>query len=203
MNEPVFIELYAQGQKYCVLRKPDILAAFADGANAAAEEDWENACEFFSRFTDESGICTVDLAEVLDGNTLDYAKTTAIFLLFAAMMKSGAMQKLPPQVAIQAMPYVSSRTRAAEIHLAKFKRLDAYVIRALDAVQAAESDDRNVDDLFAEITAEMPAVSSFATVRGQMRQNFRELFEVLYERAQACADPSYAETIAGYLEALS
>ncbi|HBI84970.1 MAG TPA: hypothetical protein DDX71_01575 [Ruminococcus sp.] len=203
MHEPIFIELYALGEKYCVLRKNDILAAFGNNAGAAAENDWQTACEFFSRFTDEGGICTVNLDTILDGNTLDYAKTTAVFLLFATMLKSGVMQKLPPQVAMQAMPYVAARTSAAEIHLAKYKRLDAFVSRTFDALQETEADDRSIDDIFAEITAEMPAVSSFATVRGQMRQNYLEFFGMLYERAQACADPAYAETVSAYMEALS
>ena len=203
MKKPFNVEIYADGKRYSILTDEDIKAACPQGNDCFIERDWRTACEFLSEYTDEDGICVLDLDEVLDGNTVDYPKTLAIFMIFSTLMKNGGMQKLPPMTSMAALPYVNARMSMAAGNMAKYKMLDEFVIKANREIMSAKDSTVSADDIFEKIFSIIPSVKSFESVDDPEKEDYLPFFRMLGEKAKACADPSYAEKIALYTEALT
>ena len=203
MNIPSSAEIYAMGQRYSVLTKDEIISSFpAENDRSFLEQDWEKACRFLSAFTDENGICRLDLDSVLDGNTLDYFKNIAVFMIFTALMKNGDMKKLPPQTAIRAVPYISSRMAFAEMSIVKFRKMDDFISRANNDILTLNGSDISVDEVFEKILGYIPSLENFASVSPQDKGRYLPFFEMLYERSRACADPTYSDIIEKYADVL-
>ena len=41
------------------------------------KKSWEIACDYFSQYVDDQGVCMVDLDDFIDGNVLDHQKRIA------------------------------------------------------------------------------------------------------------------------------
>jgi len=197
------VEISAEDRVTITLRKADIVQGMPQVDADFVERDWQTACEYLERFAAADGICRINLDNELDGNTLDYAKNIAVFMIVNAMAQNGAMQMLPMETAMHVMPYVQSRIAALQINMAKYSRLNSFMLRALHLLKGIDGGDESVDDVFAEIFSDIPSVQSFAAAATPDRaEQYLPVFEMMHEKAQACADPYYAKAAAEYLEAL-
>ena len=202
MNSPETVKIYAQNHLYSILTSEEIKNAFPENHSYFIERDWETACEYLLQFTDADGICQLELDAVLDGNTLNYAKNIAIFMLFTALMKSGAMRTLPPQISMQVIPYINARMSISAISMTKFKRMDDFVIKASNELLTVQGSDVSIDEIFERIFGYIPSIESYASVSEQDQGRYLPFFEMLYEKAQACTDSNYAEMVGKYIDAL-
>ena len=202
MNQISSVELYTGGECLHVISKEDVFRAFPQNDRAFLERDWETACEYLSGYASSNGICRLNLDAALEGSTLDYAKNSAVFLLFTALMESGAIHKVPLQLSKQALPFLSARMATAEMDMVKHRRMDDFVRRAAREMEDALQNDIPVDEVFAQIFTYIPSVKSFASVMEPDRERYLPFFEMLYEKSQACADPHYPAELEAYLETL-
>ena len=203
MKDTDKIEIYAMNKMYGTVSKDEIRAAFPENDDTYIERDWNTACGFLSGLTDENGICRLDLDAVLDGNTLDFSKNIAVFMIFTALMKNGVMRTLPPQTALRAIPYIESRVAFAKINIKKFERMDKFTAKAGDELRAVQNGDISIDDAFENILSFIPSVENYASVSERDRGRYLPFFEMLYEKSRMCAYPNYTETIGEYIDALS
>lgn len=202
MQEIHLVELFSEEQRCAVLTAADILHAFPDADDYFVARDWKTACKYLSAFTNPDGVCRLPLDRELDGNTADYAKMIAVFMIFSALMNRSLMQILPLTVSMRAMPYIKSRLGVLQIDMAKYKRMDDFAKRALRLIAEAPESDRGIDEIFAEILDGCPSVKSFAAVSEPDIERYLPLFAMLHEKAQICSTPVYAEQIAEYIAAL-
>ena len=202
MNETKLIEIYSSESKCCGIAKEEIISAFPESDTYYAERDWYIACEFLERFTDENGICKLDLDAVLDGNALDYCKNIAVFMIYTALMKSGRMGSLPPQVSMRAIPYISARMAIADIKADKLRKLDILVRKADRELVSGLSVDNSIDNVFDRILAYLPSARSFSSVSEPDKTRYLPFFEELYEKSQMCSAPYYEEAVGKYIGAL-
>lgn len=203
MKKVFNVEIYSGGKRYSILTNDDIKASFPNGHDYFIERDWETACEYLSEFTDDDGICVLDLDTELDGNTLDYSKTIAVFMIFTALMKNGDMTKLPPVTAMSALPYINSRTGIAAANATKYRMLDDFIIKANHELISVKDCTVSADDVFKKIFDIIPSAESFAAVSDPDKKRYLPFFKMLGEKAEACADADYREKIALYTEALN
>ncbi len=201
MQEIRVIELYAGAKKCCTLYPEEIKDVFHGSDVYFVERDWQVSCEYLTQFTEDDGVCRLDLQQELDGNTLDYAKTMAVFMLAAGLQNSQELRKIPYAVTMRVMPYISARQAMAQIQLTRCKRLDDAVIRGLRALRSFDGSS-SVDEVFSGILDDLPAVGSFAIVEDPDKGRYLPFFEMLAEKAEACADPEIAERIGEYLDVL-
>ena len=122
-------------------------------------------------------------------------------MIFAGLQKTGRIGLLPYQVAMRVPPYISARQAMAQIHITQSKRLDDAVRRGLRTLRSFDGSG-TVDDVLDEILEGLPSVNSFAAVDEPDKGRYLPFFEILAEKAEACADPGYAERIGNYLDVL-
>ena len=201
MKEIRIVELYAGQQRCCTVTPEEIFSAFSGSEPYFVERDWLVSCEYLAPFTGETGICRIDLLAELDGNTIDYAKTMAVFMLFAGLQKTGRMGMLPYQAAIHVVPYITARQSMAQIHMTRTKRLDEAVQHGLGTLRDFDGS-TSVDDVLWEVLEALPPASRFSAVDAPDKGRYLPFFEMLAEKAEACADPGILEQIGAYLEAL-
>ncbi|MBR5370616.1 MAG: hypothetical protein IK130_00230 [Oscillospiraceae bacterium] len=197
------VEISAENKMTAALRAADIKQGMPQVDACFIERDWKVACEYLERFTSPDGVCHLNFDTELDGNTLDYAKNVAVFMIMNAMMQNGTVHMLPMKTAMRVTPYVQSRIAALQINMAKYSRLNSFMLRALHLLKGIDQSDESVDDVFAEIFSDIPSVQSFAAaVTPDRAEQYLPVFEMLHEKAQACADPYYAKAAEEYLEVL-
>lgn len=190
------------GSPFCEITEEAVFRAFPQSDAAFLRRDWKTACEYLSQFVGTDGVCRLDPDIALDSSTLDYARNIAVFMLFTAMLESGVINRLPLQTAMRAIPVITARMAASEMDMAKHQRMDSFVAGAGQALEAAPAGDLSIDEVFARIFEDIPSVKSFSTVMEPDRGRYLTFFEMLYERAQACADPHYSAEIEQYIEVL-
>ena len=86
-------------------------------ANEHMKKDFEGLMAFVrSRSSEENGVITADMRELLKGNGLDAAKTTSLFWLAAVMGQKKILNKLSPVTVMKLLPLIAAKTKAAELN---------------------------------------------------------------------------------------
>lgn len=202
MNEIVQIELYVRQRRCAILEPEEALGIYPETERCYAMQAWEDACGYLNDLTDDEGICRLELDKAMDGNTLDAGKNTAIFMILSILMKKDMLHCLPPEAVSRGMMYVQARMGLAAARVAISQRREDFVKRTAHIFSDPAAYYCDPDALLEHILQNAPPARNFANLSAEDRERYRPLFEILYERTRACADPGYAETIEAYLDLL-
>lgn len=203
IREPKIIEMYADGKEYGTLTREEIKENCPEVKVEEIINGWSSACEYFFRFTDDEGVCRLDLERlVADGNP-DYTRDAAVCIIIFTLIYIGRGDEIPEQILERAIPYISARIAEMDYFNLKLKRMEDFAIMALDELSRALDNDGSLDECYEKILSFAPSAESYSVIKQRYKEWYRPVFETLQSKAQFCSTPVYAEVMGKYVEILS
>ena len=202
IREPEIIEMYANGKEYGTLTREEIMEHFPEMKADLMTDGWGTACEYLSRFTDDEGLCRLDL-EVLVADGNDYTRDAAVCVVIFTLTILDRVEAIPEEILERAVPYISTRTAQLEYFNMKLKRLQTFALQAVGLLSAAMESDDKLDECFDKILSLAPAADCYAAITQRYKEWYVPLFETLHSAARLCSSQIYEEAMEEYLEAVS
>lgn len=192
------------------ITEEQIIAAMGGSAAMANEHmkrDYEGLMAFVrSRSSEENGVITSDFRELLKGNGLDAAKTTALFWLAAVMGQHRILNKLSPASVMKLLPLIAAKTKAAELNKKSMgndlERLLEFSRAYTDCTKKIAAGDMTADDAARKMLEVLPS-ERLARSEAKERPQIIGVLRGVRDMGNACADPELKEKMSEYFHKIN
>ena len=172
-------------------------------ANEHMKKDFEGLMAFVrSHSSEENGVITADMRELLKGNGLDAAKTTSLFWLGQKKI----LNKLSPVTVMKLLPLIAAKTKAAELNKKSMgndlERLLEFSRTYTDCTKKIASGDMTADSAAEKLLAVLPS-ERLARSEAKERPQIIGVLRGVRDIGNACADPETKEKMSEYFDKIN
>ena len=173
-------------------------------ANEHMKKDFEGLMAFVrSRSSEEHGVITADMRELLKGNGLDAAKTTSLFWLAAVMGQKKILNKLSPVTVMKLLPLIAAKTKAAELNKKSMgndlERLLEFSRAYTECTKKIAAGEMTADTAAERLLTVLPS-ERLARSEAKERPQIIGVLKGVRDIGNACADPETKEKMSEYFD---
>lgn len=207
MNEPKLIILSSGGKDHCELTYDEIKSSHRDANDPIFIMEWKTACLYFLKFTDNLGVCKIDLEDLFNGNTFDQVRTVTVNLLFTALVKSPAKFESVPRPYLEgSFLYFNAMLQALELAIDNEKnetalyQFECFVIEEM--IEAAY-DNISYDDAFDRVLNCLPPISDYTRLSEKGKKEHLWIFDRMLKDTRYCSTSYYQQKIESFIDEIS